>query len=73
MTAQSSKGLQYSVGVVAGTGHWPWRDETEEARLLYVAITRATDELVITSSKKSIFSERLKALCEPMTASVACG
>ncbi len=42
MTAQSSKGLQYRVGVVAGTGHWPWRDETEEARLLYVAITRAT-------------------------------
>ena len=53
MTAQSSKGLQYRVGVVAGTGHWPWRDETEEARLLYVAITRATDELVITSSKEA--------------------
>ncbi len=68
MTAQSSKGLQYRVGVVAGIGHWPWRDATEEARLVYVAVTRATDELVITSSKKSVFSERLKALCEPMAA-----
>jgi superfamily I DNA/RNA helicase len=68
MTAHSSKGLQYRVGVVAGTGHWPWRDEAEEARLLYVALTRATDELVITGSQKSVFSERLRALCEPMAA-----
>ena len=68
MTAQSSKGLQYKVGVVAGAGYWPWNNESDEARLMYVAMTRAVDELVITSSKKSVFSERLKALCEPMAA-----
>jgi hypothetical protein len=68
MTAQSSKGLQYKVGVLAGAGYWPWNNESEEARLMYVAMTRAIDDLVITSSKKSIFSERLRALCEPMAA-----
>jgi superfamily I DNA/RNA helicase len=68
MTAQSSKGLQYKVGVVAGTGYWPRNNESGEARLMYVAMTRAVDELFITSSKKSVFSERLRALCEPMAA-----
>lgn len=68
MTAQSSKGLQYKVGVVAGAGYWPWNNESDEARLMYVAMTRAVDDLVITSSKKSVFSERLRALCEPMAA-----
>ena len=68
MTAQSSKGLQYKVGVVAGAGYLPWRNESEEARLMYVAMTRAVDELIITSSKRSVFSERLRALCEPMAA-----
>ncbi len=68
MTAQSSKGLQYKVGMVAGVGYLPWQNESEEARLMYVAMTRATDELVITSSRKSVFSERLRALCQPMAA-----
>lgn len=68
MTAQSSKGLQYKVGVVAGVGYWPWNNEPDEARLLYVAMTRAVDDLVLTSSKKSAFSDRLRALCEPMAA-----
>ena len=68
MTAQSSKGLQYKVGVVAGAGYWPWKSESEEARLMYVAMTRAVEELLITSSKYSVFSERLRVLCEPMAA-----
>ncbi len=68
MTAQSSKGLQYKVGVVAGAGYWPWKSEPEEARLMYVAMTRAVEELLITSSKKSVFSDRLKDLCERMAA-----
>jgi Nuclease-related domain/AAA domain/UvrD-like helicase C-terminal domain len=68
MTAQSSKGLQYKVGVVAGAGYWPWKSESDEARLMYVAMTRAVEELLITSSKNSVFSERLRALCVPMAA-----
>lgn len=63
MTPHSSKGLQYRVGIIAGVGFWPFRSEVDEARLLYVAMTRATHELVLTSSKASRFSDRIRALC----------
>lgn len=67
MTPHSSKGLQYRVVVIGGVGFWPYplpqQSESEQARLLYVAMTRATHELVMTSSKGSVFSERLQGLC----------
>jgi superfamily I DNA/RNA helicase len=63
MTPHSSKGLQYRVAIIGGVGFWPWRSEADEARLLYVAMTRATHELVLTSSRGSRFSERLRGLC----------
>ncbi|MCP5472375.1 MAG: 3'-5' exonuclease [Steroidobacteraceae bacterium] len=63
MTPHSSKGLQYKVAIIGGLGFWPYKSEVDEARLLYVAMTRATHELVITSSKSSIFSERMRRLC----------
>jgi superfamily I DNA/RNA helicase len=63
MTPHSSKGLQYRVAIIGGIGFWPWQSEADEARLLYVAMTRATHELVMTSCKSSVFSERLKGLC----------
>jgi hypothetical protein len=63
MTPHSSKGLQYRVAVIGGVGFWPYQSEQEEARLLYVAMTRATHERVMTSSRGSRFSERLKGLC----------
>lgn len=67
MTPHSSKGLQYRVVIIGGVGFWPYplpqQSESEQARLLYVAMTRATHELVMTSSKASGFSERLRALC----------
>jgi superfamily I DNA/RNA helicase len=67
MTPHSSKGLQYRVAVIGGLGCWPYvtahQTEVEQARLLYVAMTRATHELVMTSSRSSRFSERLKGLC----------
>lgn len=68
MTPHSGKGLQFRVAVIAGVGFWPWHSEADEARLLYVAMTRATHELVITSSKSSAFSERLQRLCAPLAA-----
>jgi superfamily I DNA/RNA helicase len=68
MTPHSSKGLQFRVCVIGGLGFWPYpmphQTETEQARLLYVAMTRATHELVMTSCKTSVFSERLKGLCQ---------
>ncbi|MDQ2641738.1 MAG: ATP-binding domain-containing protein, partial [Pseudomonadota bacterium] len=67
MTPHSSKGLQYRVVVIGGVGFWPYatahQTESDQARLLYVAMTRATHELVLTSSRGSRFSERLRGLC----------
>jgi superfamily I DNA/RNA helicase len=67
MTPHSSKGLQFRVCVIGGVGYWPYptphQSEVEQARLLYVAMTRATHELVLTSSRGSRFSNRLMALC----------
>jgi hypothetical protein len=64
MTPHSSKGLQFRLVVIAGLGFWPYHSEPDEARLLYVAMTRATHELVMTSCKPSVFSERVRELCE---------
>lgn len=65
MTPHSSKGLQYRVAIIGGIGYWPYPAGSEElqARLLYVAMTRATHDLVLTSCKASRFSERLRELC----------
>ncbi len=68
MTPHSSKGLQYRIAVIAGVGFWPFKSEADEARLLYVAMTRATHELLFTSSRPSAFSERIKRLCAPLAA-----
>jgi len=68
MTPHSSKGLQYRVVAIAGLGFWPYKDANEQARLLYVAMTRATHQLLMTSCKRSEFSERLRVLCERQAA-----
>jgi superfamily I DNA/RNA helicase len=68
MTIHSSKGLQYQVGIIAGAGCLPWRSPAEDARLMYVAMTRATHELLITGSKRTVFTERLREICEVQAA-----
>jgi hypothetical protein len=68
MTAHSSKGLQYRVVVVAGVGYLPYKSEHDDAKVMYVALTRATHELIVTTSKTSTFSQRLKSLCDPLHA-----
>jgi len=70
MTLHSSKGLQYQVGIIAGAGFLPYPAgaESQCAKLMYVAMTRATHELLITSSKNSSFSARLRTICEPLAA-----
>jgi len=37
-------------------------------KLMYVAMTRATHELLITRSKRSSFSERLRTICKSLAA-----
>ena len=63
MTMHSSKGLQYPVCIIAGAGCLPYLSKEDDARLMYVAMTRATHELVITGSRRSVFTERLREIC----------
>ena len=49
MTMKVSKGLEFPVVALPGVGHMPaaGEDETDAARVFYVAATRATQRLVI--------------------------
>ncbi len=60
MTMHASKGLEFPIVAIAGLGHMPYRAEQEadDARLLYVAMTRATERLVLTASMRSVFVEK---------------
>lgn len=60
MTMHASKGLEFPVVAIAGLGHMPYRPEQEadDARLLYVAMTRATERLVLTASRRSLFVQK---------------
>jgi hypothetical protein len=59
MHLKSSKGLEFPIVAIAGVGYLPYQNEAEEARLLYVGMTRATEHLLMTSSRNSAFVERL--------------
>ena len=62
MTMHSSKGLEFPVVFIPGLGYLPTGKGTiaDEARLLYVAMTRAIEVLVLTGDRRSVFVERLK-------------
>jgi hypothetical protein len=61
MTMKVSKGLEFSVVAIPGLGLMPvpGEDEKEEARLFYVAATRATDKLIVTGSGDGRFAQSL--------------
>jgi superfamily I DNA/RNA helicase len=61
MTLHSSKGLEFPVVASAGLGFMPYKEEesADDARLLYVAMTRATEHLMMTASQNSVFVQRL--------------
>ena len=61
LTMHVSKGLEFPVVAVSGAGHMPeeGHDEAEEARLFYVAATRATQRLIIPLSGSGKFAARL--------------
>lgn len=67
ITMHSSKGLEFPVVAIPGLGYMPHRDYGihEEAKLLYVAMTRAMDQLILTSSKESPFVSRIQQVNEP--------
>jgi hypothetical protein len=60
---RSSKGLEFPVVIIPGLGALPRpnQDEAETARLLYVAMTRATEQLVLIHHEESVFTARIRA------------
>ncbi|MBK6863108.1 MAG: NERD domain-containing protein [Ideonella sp.] len=63
MTMHASKGLEFPLVALPGVGRMPeeGHTETEEARLFYVAATRATHALYITLSGAGAYARRLGA------------
>jgi superfamily I DNA/RNA helicase len=67
LTLHSAKGLEFPLVFVAGLQAMPMRDESleEAARLLYVGMTRATHQLVLSAHGQSPIVERVRhALAE---------
>jgi len=64
LTMHSSKGLEFPVVAIPGIGYLPFAksDESEEARLMYVAMTRSLEHLIMTGHRRSSFIEKLEAL-----------
>ncbi len=62
MTMHSSKGLEFPVVAVAGVGYMPTdtNNSIVDAKLLYVAMTRATEKLLITGHQESEFLTQLQ-------------
>lgn len=72
ITMHSSKGLEFPVVLIPGVGYLPnpYENSLEEARLLYVAMTRAINQLIMTYHQDSKFAMRLqKALTKVFTRS----
>ena len=63
VTMHSSKGLEFPFVAIPDLGSLMKRDqdENEETRLLYVAMTRATDQLLLLHHTESIFTRRIRA------------
>lgn len=63
VTMHSSKGLEFPFVVIPDLGAMPraGKDENEEARLLYVAMTRATGQLLLLHHTESTFTHRIRA------------
>ena len=61
LTMHASKGLEFPVVALSGAGQMPGEGqvEAEEARLFYVAATRATQRLLIPLSANGSFAQRL--------------
>ncbi|TAM62547.1 MAG: DNA helicase II [Rhodanobacter sp.] len=62
VSMHSSKGLEFPLVIIPGLGQMPkaGEDETHEARLLYVAMTRATERLLLIHHEDSLFSKRIR-------------
>ena len=61
ITLHSSKGLEFSRVIIVGVGYMGDKEDRveEDARLLYVGMTRAQEDLVMTTSDNNSFSRQL--------------
>ncbi|WP_263144490.1 3'-5' exonuclease [Pseudomonas sp. RIT-PI-AD] len=67
VTLHASKGLEFKVIAIPGIGRLPLAQadsEADEARLLYVGMTRAMDHLLLTASADSVFARRLRQIAQ---------
>jgi Nuclease-related domain/UvrD-like helicase C-terminal domain/AAA domain len=62
LTLHSAKGLEFPLVITAGLDELPLRDEAmeDEVRLLYVGMTRATHELLISAAADSPMVQRVR-------------
>jgi hypothetical protein len=58
------RGLEFPVVCIPGIGYMPNQHSTaeEEARLLYVGMTRAIDQLILSCDRSSEFTSRLESV-----------
>lgn len=65
LTLHGSKGLEFPFVAIAGLGQLPLakHDANEQARVLYVGMTRAMNELVMTADRDSEFAVRVGEAC----------
>lgn len=73
VSMHSSKGLEFPLVIIPGLGTLPkpGQDEVQEARLLYVAMTRATEQLLLIHHEESAFTTRIRASINDIQAQLA--
>lgn len=73
VTMHSSKGLEFPFVIIPGLGSLPkeGQREADEARLLYVAMTRATEHLLLIHHDDSVFSKRIRDSINEVQAQLA--
>ncbi len=68
LTLHASKGLEFEALAIPFVGRMPHPKAAsneaiaDESRVLYVGMTRATEHLLLTSSRESLFSRRLRSI-----------
>ncbi len=64
LTMHSSKGLEFNSVAIPDLGCMPCAKATpaEEAKLLYVAMTRSTESMLVTYHSESQFTKQCEAL-----------
>lgn len=66
MTIHNSKGLEFPYVAIIGVGYGQYGDITEQVRLLYVGMTRAQQQLLLTISKETEISRQLLKAAESL-------